>query len=78
MLREEREHILYIVHEKYSRLFKHVNELSIKQKRNVFRQLRQHAPVTANSFLPQLGITAGQFAVLQRDNCCKVGSQGSP
>ena len=78
MLREEREHIQCTVHEKYGRLFRYINELGIKQKRNVFRQLRQHSPVTASVFLPQLGITAGQFAVLQKENCCKQGSSGSP
>lgn len=71
MIKEERDLIHYSVYNKYNCLYRYINSLGVKQKRNVFRQLRQHAPVTANVFLPYLGITAGQFAVLQKDNCSK-------
>lgn len=78
MLKEEREHIQRSVYDKYNLLYRYINSLGVKQKRNVFRQLRQHAPVTANVFLPNLGITAGQFAVLQKDNCSKTCAPAGP
>lgn len=69
MKKEEHEQIKRCVHDKYEKMFKYVNSLGLKRKRAIFQRLRQYAPVEANDFMPDMGLTAGQFAVFQKENC---------
>lgn len=47
---------------KYIVIAHHVDTLRVRDKRAIFQLMRLHPDMTANSFLPEFGITAGDFA----------------
>lgn len=67
---KERDEVFSLVHDKYVRLYQYVNGLGLKKKRMVYQRLRQcGSEVTADHFLPDLALTVGEWAVLQKENC---------
>lgn len=50
---------------KYVVLAKNIDELRVKDKRHIFQIMRTTPGMTEDTFLPQYGITTGEFAVWQ-------------
>jgi len=48
---------------KYTTLFYHIHNLSMRDVRDAYRGMRQSKVDDPNSFFPRLGITVGEFAV---------------
>lgn len=62
----ERSFITYPTWKKYIILSCHIESLRVRDKRQIFHTMRQMSTVlNEDSFLPQYGITAGEFAVWQ-------------
>lgn len=62
----ERTFITYPTWKKYIVLSYYVENLRVKEKRQLFQVMRKAFPdLNHNSFFPQYGITAGEFAVWQ-------------
>lgn len=47
---------------KYIVIARHVDKLRVRDKRNIFHLMRECEHITADTFFPEYGITAGDFA----------------
>ena len=58
---------------KYIVISKYVENLRVRDKRNIFQMMRLKADVTDDTFFPHYGFTAGEFATWQvlKDNARK-------
>ena len=66
MHQNERTFITYPTWKKYIVLSCFIEALRVKEKRQLFHIMRRHnETLDHNSFFPQYGITAGEFAVWQ-------------
>ena len=61
----ERTFITYPTWKKYIVLSMFIENLRVKDKRQIFHIMRRTGDLDHNSFFPQYGITAGEFAVWQ-------------
>jgi hypothetical protein len=70
--------------EKYARIFRFVQSMRVRQKRNLFYILRHVPNISPDTFLPAFGLHCGEFACFQilsehtrketkRDQAPKVG-----
>lgn len=50
---------------KYQRMFRFVQNMRVRQKRNLFFILRHVPDITTNTFLPSYGLHCGEFACFQ-------------
>ena len=65
-MQDERSFITYPTWKKYMILSCFVETLRVKEKRQIFHIMRRYGPeLNHDSFFPQYGITAGEFAVWQ-------------
>lgn len=55
----------YPTWKKYIVLGKVIERLRVRDKRYIFQMIRMHKEVTADSFFPMYGFTAGEFSVWQ-------------
>ena len=61
----ETELLQHATKEKYRRIFKHVQNMRVRQKRHVFYILRHVPDISINTFLPEFGLHCGEFACFQ-------------
>ena len=57
---------------KYSRLFKHISHLRMRDVRMLFSEMRQVENCEANVLFPQYGFTIGEFATAHTYNGAKA------
>ena len=50
---------------KYENMFAYVKNMQVKDKRCLFTVLRNYDAVTVDTFLPQFGISIGEFCLFQ-------------
>ena len=62
---EERNFITYPTWKKYMVLSRFIEELRVREKRHIFQIMRRSSELSHDTFFPEYGITAGEFAVWQ-------------
>lgn len=62
---QERNFITYPTWQKYMVLSCFIEALRVREKRHIFQVMRRSHALTHDTFFPQYGITAGEFAVWQ-------------
>jgi hypothetical protein len=55
----------YITWKKYVCMKKYVERMRVKEKRQIFQIIRSHPCCDHDSFLPDFGLTAGEFCIWQ-------------
>ena len=68
-MEDDQNYITYPTYKKYLTLAKTINQIQIRQKRNIFQLLRSNKDDTA--FMPAYGFTSGTFCMWQILNECK-------
>ena len=66
-MQSEKSFITYPTWKKYIVVSRFVENLRVKEKRQIFHIMRNHGPgeLSHDTFFPQFGITAGEFSVWQ-------------
>ncbi len=60
---------LYTTFIKQIYIYLAINNLTVSAKRHIYQLLRKSENLNTNIFMPQYGITAGEFAIFQKSNC---------
>lgn len=55
----------YITWKKYVCMKRYVERMRVKEKRQIFQIIRSHPDCHHDSFLPDFGLTAGEFCIWQ-------------
>lgn len=53
----------HATYRKYNVLSKAIENLTVKQKREIFKLMRTGSDVTMHDFLPRYGFTVGEFSI---------------